>query len=287
MISLALAITHSAFDKRRVESMARLKDQLRLADLTGASATVPAFGRVAYHEEVSEDPTPPHVWSRRQWAWAADQSADVVLHLQDDVVVAPDFWEQLEKVYRAWRGVGVEWVNLLTHHPGSRQAFLDGCAGYTTLDGLMGCGYLSTPEEFKRVLAFRWYDLVPGVVEKLNEDVLLSLYCLWAGQRIYTPVPGLIDHDLGVGTIRGVEHYANRRAYVRWDDRDRKTDATRTVGPFVVDFGRFYATAHAMLPGVLLDEAKGLALAAACEDEQCPAPYNRYFERIVAQKDWP
>lgn len=288
MISVALCITHADFDKRRVESMARLRDQLRLGDITADEVTVPCFGRIPYREQTGRMPL--HVWSEQQWAWGAVQKVDWVIYLQDDVIVAPAFWERFESVLRGLddEEVDSQWVNLLTHHPGSRIAFLAGACGYETLDGLIGTGYAATRLELQNMLNWRQLEVVPGTAERISEDVLLALYCLAKVRTIFTPLPGLIDHDLSVGTLGAQEHFAHRRAFVRWDDVDRLSP-TRVLDGMegIPEFGRFYELSHTMLPGILNDAVHGAALARAYEEDRCPAEYGRYFEMIVAQKDWP
>lgn len=286
MISVALCITHAEHDERRRTSMDRLRQQLRLGDIVQhdddfAEVTVPVFGRILYREE--RDRAPHHVWSERQWTWGTHTGAEWVLYLQDDVIVAPDFWERLEHVFD---GLPNDyWLSFLTNHWGSRGVYLAGNSGYMTVDGIVGNGYAASPAELVALLAWRKLEIVPGMAERLPEDVLIALYCMARDRRIYTPLPGLIDHDLDVGTLHAEEHGANRRAYVRWDDEDR-------LGPNgqherTQFLGRFYETAHTMLPGVLTDSMKGVELARKYEPMRCPPQFGQYFEMIVPVKEWP
>lgn len=285
-VRVALCITHADFDARRRESMARLREQLALGDVQltdGAGhATIPVFGRIPYREEMGRNPH--HVWSKNQWGWGSGLDVDWVLYLQDDVVVAPDFWKRLEVILRDVMAYEPTcWLSLLTNHIGSRTVFIEGYAGYWTRDGLMGNAYAATPEELEDLLFFRDCEIVPGTAERLSEDVLADLHVLAHGSRVYTPLPGLVDHDLSIGTLHPHEHGANRRAYVRWDDEDRRSVPGLTD---TVHLGRFYETTPHMLPGVLLDVPLALEIAREAELDRCPAKYARYFELIVAQGDW-
>lgn len=287
-VRVGLCVTHASFDPKRRESMDRLRRELHLGDALDGAASIPIFGRIPYREETER--APHHVWSKNQWAWGAEQDVDWVVFLQDDVLVAPDFWMRIESVLRDVmnyeRG---SLLSLLTNHIGSRMAFVEGYAGYWTRDGLMGNGYAATPATLRRLLEWRELEIVPGTAERVSEDVLMNLFVLAEGQRVYTPLPGLIDHDLGVGTLHAHEHGANRRAYVRWDDEDRRVPP-KDPGEharLAVDLGRFYETAASMLPGAMLDTSKALEIAREAELDRCPPEYARYFEMIVAQASWP
>lgn len=291
--TIALCITHAAHDARRQKSMERLRADLHLGDiaLAGAegAATVPIFGRILYREETER--APHHVWSKNQWEWGASLGADWVLYLQDDVLVAPDFWVRLEDVLRdVMNYENRSILSLLTNHLGARLAFVEGASGYWTRDGVMGNGYAATPKTLADVLAWRDLEVVPGSAERISEDVLLSLYALSREQLVYTPLPGLIDHDLTVGTLHAHEHGWNRRAYVRWDDEDRRTglgDEGDEYSHKAQHFGRYYETAHQMLPGVLLDAEHAFVVARRAEEDVCPPRFARWREMIVAQPNWP
>lgn len=296
MLKVALSITHADFNLNRQESMARLREQLRLGDIVinsedgSGEVTVPCFGRIPYHEETGR--APHHVWARRQWAWGAKTGADWVIFLQDDTIAAPDFWQRFEKFVRGevfsfkWVGsssVMHSWINLLTHHPGSRAALRRGFEAYATVDGLIGCGYAASAEELRAMQDWEQEQVVPGTLERVSDDVFLSLYCMSEHRPIVTPVIGLIDHDLNVGTLHPTEQIMHRRAYVRWDDESRYAGSALQGCAML---GRFYETAHTMLPGVLLDSLRGVKLAREYELQRCPPEYSRYFELIVAQKEW-
>lgn len=288
----ALCITHAATRPERVQAMARLRERLGIRDIVldsedgmSGHATVPGYGRIPYREETTRAAN--HVWSEHQWRWGAATEADLVLYLQDDVLTDTGemFFARVQTTRLQMNATlgGTGWMCGLANHPGAKVAYLKGQCGYTTVDGLIGPCYATSSMQLGRMLDWR-AQLVLGAAERTSEDVLLALYCMANGLRIYTPVPALVNHDVKLDSMYGhgpgqPREAAYRQSFVTVDDHDIEHLPTRDE---VVHLGRFYDTAHHLLPQVLRDAQEGITLARRIDAERCPAGYDRMFNRVLA-----
>jgi hypothetical protein len=208
--TISLAISHTPWVPARVESMDRLRGQLGEYPPLRAHVDEPPTG---YYEEFTEK-APNDVWSERMWRWAAETSAEWCLFLQDDVIVAPHFWT----ILRAMLGVtGDRVIGLEVATHAAPALYRDGFRWAMTSDGLIGVGYVMRRDALIEFLKWRRECLKPGWIGKLNEDDLIGLWCLASGNRVWHPIPTIIDHDTTIASSYGNDHHSNRRPLVRWD----------------------------------------------------------------------
>lgn len=206
-MTIALGIPHCPWKPERVQSLARLFEQLGIGgeDTSAPPHHCRVFGELG--------PTRALVWAQKLWAWGAEVDADYFLTLQDDVEVAPNFWAALEAMLRV---LPDEVIGLHTSHPLAPELCRDDVRWVTTSDGLQGVGYVMPRKllvEFREWLASHVKDL-EGYPE--GEDTLIGLWCLATGRRIYHPVPTIIDHDTSIASAYGNDRHGNRRPTVVW-----------------------------------------------------------------------
>ncbi len=204
LITFSLAISHTPWIPERVASMKRLQDSLN-----------PLIEERVPRYEVFSDKEPNFVWSEKMWFWASGGDTDWCVFLQDDAVVAPDFFERLTGIIQNPNSTEV--IGLQVAHPVAVPLSLDGCAGFTTNDALVGVGYAMSRSALKEFLYWRRKNLKEGAVEAITEDSLIGLWCAVAGRKIYHPIPTIVDHDTSLASTFGNEGHVNRRSRVRWD----------------------------------------------------------------------
>lgn len=202
-ITLALGIPHTPWVEERKASLARLVDAL-----------TPTPREVVDHRVFGER-AKNHEWSEAMWKWAAETSATHFVTLQDDVLVAPNFWPALRAMLEAMpdQVVGLEVV-----HPATRALAEDGHRWFTTSEGLVGVGYVLPRSLLREFLEWRAHALKKGAVEAISEDTLLGLWCMVTGLRVHHPIPTLIDHDTSLASTYANDAHANRRPPVKWSD---------------------------------------------------------------------
>lgn len=172
---------------------------------------------------VFDERLPNHEWAAKLWAWAAEQDASHALVLQDDVIPAPNFWPALRAMVEA---VTDQVICLEVIHPAACALADEGHRWFTTSDALVGVGYVMPTTLLRAFLAWRSSALKPdairpakpGEVQEINEDTLLSLWCLATGRRIWHPIPTLIDHDTSMASSYANDGHQGRRPAVRWDN---------------------------------------------------------------------
>ncbi len=195
----SLAISHTPWVPERVGSMKRLQDSLPDAP-------------EAY--EVFSDKEPNHVWSGKMWMWAASQEGvDWCVFLQDDAVVAPDFFARLEAIVKR---SAEDVVGLQVAHPAAVGLAAEGIEAFTTTDALVGVGYAIHREALKEFLWWR-QALPAATLESITEDSLLGLWCAINGLKVYHPIPTIVDHDTTLASNYDNGDHSNRRSRVRWD----------------------------------------------------------------------
>lgn len=209
--TMSLAISHTPWIPARVESLKRLRGQLKIGAMTMPEVLVDD-GYLEMTDRVAND-----VWSERMWRWAVQTSAEHCLFLQDDVEVCPRFWTALRALLEAVpdQVIGLEVAHpvarvLATAEPPSRL--------FTTSDMLIGPGYVLPRALLREFLEWRRTKLKAGWIGQLHEDTMIGLWCAVTGRRIYHPIPTLIDHDLTLDSTYGNDAHANRRPHVTWKD---------------------------------------------------------------------
>lgn len=236
MTTIALAIpTCADWVPERAASLERLRGELGV-NPWGAPITYDAAHVIAYGE--FRDRAPNKVWSEQLWQWGYETGADYLLQLQDDVQASPRFWPQLRAMLEA---VPDQVIGLEAAHPRGRQMAKAGVRWYTTADMLIGVGYVLPRAHLRQLLWWRAHQLIAGW--SLDEDMLIALYCMTGGYRIWHPIPTIIDHDTSLASNYGHENHVCRRPSVTWKDVPAVTDWTPRAVPHL---GRFYAHTPAM-----------------------------------------
>ena len=205
--TFALGLPHTPWVPERVVSYDRLRAQL----LAGAHTD---------HVRVFDERESNRVWSQKLWRWGVSTGASHLLQLQDDVVVAPNFWPALRAMVTA---VPDQIIGLEAAHPLGPEMRRTGRAWYRTRAWLVGVGYVFPVGVMLDFLA--WCDVNPDRVATTNEDSLLSHWAASIGRDIWHPVPTILDHDLGVPSTYGNDAHHEwslwRKPTVTWRDVER------------------------------------------------------------------
>jgi len=231
-VTLALGVPHTPWIPARVESLGRLHHSLGL----NLSTHPPEWVRCT---KLFSDREHNWAWSGKMWAWGADVECTHFLSLQDDAIVAPDFWPVLRAMLAA---VPDQIIGLESVHPISMT--VDG-PWYTTSDGLIGVGYVIPHAVLVEFLAWRSSSLCKGATESVTEDTLIDVFAVATGRKIWHPVPTIVDHDIEIRSSYGNDHHSHRRPLVTW--RDRSTDIDWTPWADVPHAGHFYSGSVARL----------------------------------------
>jgi hypothetical protein len=219
-VTISLAIPHTPWIPARVRSFSRLMGQI---------------GTLTSHDveyQIFREREPNWSWSGKMWQWGAESGATHFLSLQDDAIVAPNFWPVLRAMLAA---VPDEIIGLESVHPASEQ--IKG-SWYKTSDGLIGVGYVMPRYVLVKFLEWRSCCLCKGAIESITEDTLIDVFAVATGRKIWHPVPTIIDHDTEIASSYGNDHHSHRRPLVTW--KERATDGDWTPGD-VPHAGHFYA----------------------------------------------
>lgn len=227
MISFALGLPHTPWVPARVASYERLIDGI--TPTPKYLLTLRAFTERA----------PNRVWSQKMWEWGAEQDATHFLTLQDDVIVAPEFWARLRAMVET---VPDQVIGLEAVHPAGIELARQGHRWYTTTDCLIGVGYVVPTAQLREFLAWRASSLKPGALEAITEDTMLGLWCMVTGRKIWHPIPTIIDHDVSMVSTYGNDDHGSRRPLVRWDNAPEGVvlGALRAITEPPPCLGRFY-----------------------------------------------
>ncbi len=225
----SLAVSHTPWVPERVESWRRLREEL---------ACQSVFAELAAYR-VFDERAPNHVWSLQMWTWAAERDAEWCVFLQDDAMVSPCFLEELQGICE---GNACDVIGLQVASPLAVPLAEAGYPGFTTSDGLVGVGYAIRREALHCFLEWREENLESGAVETISEDSLIGLWAAVTGNRIYHPIPTIVDHDVSLQSTFNNDHHTNRRSRVRWDTYTGDNwEDTRSEIPHM---GRFYESTH-------------------------------------------
>ena len=283
-VTLSLAISHTPWVPDREQSMARLRHGLGI-EREGSMELPPNL--VAYREFT--DRCPNWVWSGEMWRWAAETSATHCLFLQDDDIVAPNFWRALDALLGV---VPDEVISLYNGHPATMTLAREGARWYTTADGLVGQAYLFPRELLATFLDWRRFELRPKSIDQIDEDSLVDVWAVHQGRRIWHPVVTVYEHDLSLPSSFGNDHHEYRGPAVTWSDRHvlgfELADLERSAWwrepfsgadrPAPPHLGRFYRTMH-WLAHVHTRSGMTPERVRECEADGCPDAYRRFFTR--------
>lgn len=166
---------------------------------------------------IVRDPAPPHVWSRKQWAGGVDDRTHA-LFLDDDVILCEKFWATLSNAVAARAG---DIVALHCNHPRAIEVYNKGFRWMTSVDGLVGCGYVMPQGLLREFIDFErdemqaWArETPPGNPHHLACDTAVSLFAMATGRLIHHTVPALLDHDTSVPSCYGNDGHNQRRPAV-------------------------------------------------------------------------
>lgn len=214
-ITISLAVSHTPWVPDRVESMARLREQLGTVkdDLGYMRDPLPPIE--TYYECTEKAPV--HYWAETMHRWGAEKPSSHIVFLQDDITIAPNFYEALRAMVDTHPDdiIGLESV-----HPGAMSLARAGARGYTTSDGLIGVGYVFPRSVLIEKLAWQTYDVKSGGVEAVTEDCLINMFAISSGRRIWHPCPTIIKHDTSLASTYGNDDHVYREPSVTWIDGD-------------------------------------------------------------------
>lgn len=282
--TFSLAISHTPWVPDRVESMQRLRRGLGLGGEGATGQDVP--GLVAYREFTERCPN--WVWSGDMWRWAAETTATHCIFLQDDDLVAPNFWRALSAMLQA---VPDQIVCLYNGHPGTMTLAREGARWYTTADGLVGQAYVLPRTLLEEFLLWRHYEIRALSLGNIDEDTLLDVWAVHQARRVWHPVVTLYDHDLSLASNYSNDHHEYRGPTVTWKDEDvlgfsvaDMEQASWWSGksggeqPSPPHLGRFYRNVHWLAhqstrSGMTAERLK------ECDADACPVRYKRFFSR--------
>ena len=199
MITLALGLPHTPWIPERVESFARLREQL--GDLDAAPQHVRIFDERASNK----------VWPRKMWQWMLDTGASHCLTLQDDCIVSPDFWPALRAMIEC---APARILGLSAAHPLGPEMARQGRRWYRTQSWIIGWAYCLPRDVLARFV--EWLDANPETVAVLNEDQLLNEWITRTDQDTWHPVPSIVDHDTSIGSTYANDAHVHRRTTVTW-----------------------------------------------------------------------
>lgn len=211
--TFALAIPHTPWVPARVASLARLCEGLGIP-YDAASAPENGIGR----SRIFGEKEPNHVWSESMWTWfdeGPDTQETHALQLQDDVIVAPRFWPKLSALVSAFPE---SVICLESVHPGAMTLARQHIHAYSTLDQLIGVGWVVPMQLMSAFNRWRRTRLKRGAQALVTEDTLMAMWCVVEGHPIVSPCPTLIDHDITIESTYRNDAHAHRRPVVTWRD---------------------------------------------------------------------
>jgi hypothetical protein len=207
-MTIALAIpTSAAWVPERKASLDRLRDALGV-HWTGLDSPLPC----ASYREFTEK-APNSVWCEQLWTWLYETGAGWCLQLQDDVMVAPCFWEALRAMTWALPD-DAEVLGLTSVHPMTPDVAKRGHRWYRTPANLVGWAYALRRDTLGEFLAAR--KQLPDAFRAMNEDEQIAMWCERSGRAIWHPVPAICDHDTSIPSSYANDAHSHRRPQVTW-----------------------------------------------------------------------
>jgi hypothetical protein len=162
---------------------------------------------------VHVDREPNWSWSEKVWRWgAAQQRATHFLQLQDDVIVAPRYWDYMRAMVEA---VPDQIICLQGAHPAFRLLADAGHRWAVSRAWMVGVGYVIPTADLTALL--EWRDtLHQGDVQATNEDELIARFCIVTKREVWHPIPTVIDHDVTIKSVYGNDAHNYRRPSITW-----------------------------------------------------------------------
>lgn len=223
------SIAHAAHLPGRDKSLDRMMARLDAHHIHNRQSVHFEFGKA-----------PPHVWSERQWRAALKPGFTHGLFLNDDLILADEFWEKLEdRIDQRPNDI----LSLYCSDPRAAELHAKGHRWYTSTDGLIGNAYIYPIWLLEKFLDWRQTALVPGVIETLSEDQLINLFAMATGRKIFHTIPSLVEHDVSIASAYGNEGNAARTASVGIDAVVRYPQPDEPTP----DLGRFFLGNHRAL----------------------------------------
>lgn len=254
--TFALALPHTPWIPERVASFERLRQSF--------SVQLAAYMVKVFAEQESN-----RVWSQKMWRWAIETGASHLVQLQDDVIVSPNFWSALRAMVDAQPH---RLIGLHSNHPLAPVQFRAGRRWYRDR-WLTGPAYVFP--SFLLACFLEWCDEHPNDVARLNEDSLISHWCVQENVDVWHPVPTITDVDQGIPSTYGNDdHYEwsmYRRPLVTW------RDAVSLAALEDPDWWRCIEDAAPLMPG------PGTQLCWFCGEEEGPIANGKTGARLGKQ----
>lgn len=224
-----------------------------------------------YYEETTRGPW--WLWADQMWHWGAEQEVPHVLFTQDDALAAPDFLTILSAMISA-RPDDV--LALHTAHPAAMILARQGVRWCSTIDGLIGLGYVFPRGLLAEFLKWREEKLKPRGANLFTEDSLINCWLVATGRRALHPIPTVLDHDVSLASFAAERTCGRPRVlwsdeFLGWNADDlKRVDFWR--GP-CQHLGRMYAKTHWAAKMIVEDFDKFYE----AEADECPPEYARFF----------
>lgn len=221
---ISLAFAHTPWVPQRVESFSRLLESLAIPEDVVSN--------------VFKDKEPNWSWSHKMWSWSCAQDVEWCVFLQDDTIVCPDFWNELDEALKIANKHNRTIVGLHVAHPSAHLVWETGHTAFTTCDAIVGVAYAVRRDTLKEFL--EWRDrLGAGAVDAISEDSLIALFATVTDKNVFHLLPAIVDHDTSIPSTYGNDNHKNRKTTLRWDNW-RGVRLTPGVSDAVPHLGRFY-----------------------------------------------
>lgn len=198
--TFALGIPHTPWNTDRVVSLGQLAASLKTYDLK--------------HFKLFEERESYTEWSKKLWGWGVETGASHLLQLQDDVIVAPNFWPAISAMVEA---VPDKIIGLQGAHPVYRALSREGHRWARSHAWMVGVGYILPRVDLEELVKFR--DIFDGIAHEKTEDEFIAWFCTETGREVWHPIPTLIDHDTDLPSTYahlGNDKHEFRRPTVTW-----------------------------------------------------------------------
>jgi len=191
-VNIKYVIAHAAWSKGRKQGLSRVLEMVPEA-----------------HVLSSRRPEHASTWATRLWDWCAEQDADYVVTLNDDILPHPKLQAIVPAIVEA---VGPRLLSMFSHNPFAKTLRAAGHHFYKCY-WLTGPIYGASPREFGAMRD--WVDAAPRtLIRHINEDNY-GIHYAWDRQEpIWTTIPGLATHDTDIPSTLGYDNHPNRNSHV-------------------------------------------------------------------------
>ncbi len=198
MSTIAVGITHAAFDEERRSSVLRLKARLRAMGIEP----------VVEEDRVREGNLRP--WMRTLRRLLTETNAYYLVMLPDDALVRASFSERLNRACERFQG---RVMCLYPNHP--KAGKLSAYEAYETPDGFAGFAVFPR-DKAEAFLAWRGKALRSPEEDTrrggTNSDEQVALWLMNRRELCLKPLPGLVDHDSSLPSLEGHDTDSFRQA---------------------------------------------------------------------------